>query len=625
MSARPVRRTLNQLVTEVATSLMTVGPSTLAATCELMLQRLISHFDVDVTFVRRNDHDLGASILVAEWPPRPEVPDPDPLGVVFFADADPVFAASENLTEVLVARPDATDPSYQERVRDGSGIHGVSSVMVPMLGRGVTTGVLGMIKFGDRRWTPAEITALTALAGLLSQALSRVSAETQLRYLAYHDELTGLYNRRALLDHLHERLRPGPAEPVAVLALDLDRLKAMNDFLGHAAGDQFLKGVAARLQELAAPTDFLARFGGDELVIVLGEPTAVDAATAAARRIQDVVTAPLRLGDNDVSRTVSMGVAVGRPGQSSVSGLLAEADQAAIAAKAQGGNGIVAFTEEMRIGSDERADVEMHLRDAIAQGQLILHYQPQVDLVTGKLLGAEALVRWNHPTRGLLPPASFVGVAELTNLSGELGRWVLNCATAQFADWQRQFQLPDFCLGVNVSAAQLITVDLATDVAKSLRKNGVDPRNLTVEITETAVVADLLRARDTLRALTALGVHLAIDDFGTGYSSFAQLKTLPVETLKIDRGFVTNVAHNRDDQAIVSSIVGLASSFGLQTMAEGVETAEAATTLIELGCRRAQGYFLGRPAPAGDMLAFLERDQARRAPLVRLGRPASVA
>ncbi len=619
MAGRQRSQTLNQLVTEMATALMTVGPSGLVETCELVLERLVTHFDVDLSFVRRNDHHLGATILVAEWPARVDVPDPDPLGVVHFAGADPVFAAIEDLTEVLIARPDAADTSYQQRVRDGSGIPAVSSVTVPMLGRGTTIGVVGLIKYGDRRWTAAEISALTALGGLLAQTLSRVTAEAQLRHLAYHDELTGLVNRRALLDQLEDRLQAGRPGPVAVLFLILDRLEAMNDFLGHSAGDQFLHRVSRRLAEHVDPADVVARFGGDELVVVLGAPTTADQAMRSARGIQQLMTAPIRLGDNDLSRTVSVGVAVGSPGHVDAVNLLAQADQAAVSAKDRGGNDLAVFTEQMRIDNDERADVELHLRAAISNGELTLHYQPQIDLISGKLVGAEALVRWNHPVRGLLMPNAFVGTAEVTNLSGELGRWVLTAACAQLAYWQRRFDLSDFCLAVNVSAAQLITLDLAADVASALRRSGVDARNLTLEITETAVVADLRRARETLQALTDLGVQLAIDDFGTGYSSFAQLKTLPVGTLKIDRGFVTNIAHNRDDQAIVRSILGLAASFGLQTMAEGVETAEALTTLVHLGCRRAQGYFIGRPGPAEDMLPLLYDDRTHGATAARSG------
>lgn len=601
-------QSLDELVTEVATSLMTDRAASVTETCELVLRRLVAYFGVDLSFVRGNDDERRATVLIAEWPARSFVPDPDPLGVVYFAGADPVFAALENLSEVLVARPDATDPSYQDRVREGSGIAAVSSVMVPILLGGVTTGVLGLIKFGDRGWTPAEMNSLSALAALLAQALSRVRAEDQLRHLAYHDELTGLFNRRALLDHLEQRLQAGHPGPVAILLMDLDRLKAMNDFLGHAAGDHFLHSMATRLQEAVGPDDFVARLGGDELVVVLAAPTSVAAAMRAARTLREVMTTPVHVGEAELSRTVSIGVAVCEPGQCTVSEVLGQADQAVIAAKVHGGNGIVAFTEQMRTDNDARTDIELHLRVAIAHGQLVLHYQPQIDLITGALVGAEALVRWQHPTRGLLQPDSFVGVAELTNLSGELGRWVLNAACDQLKVWQSEFGVRDFRLGINVSPAQLITSDLVEDVAAALHANGVAARNIVLEITETAVVADPHRARETLAALTNLGVHLAIDDFGTGYSSFAQLKTLPVQTLKIDRGFVTNVAHNRDDLAIVRSIIGLATSFGLQTMAEGVETAEAAAVLVELGCHQAQGYLISRPVPADELRPFFAVD-----------------
>ena len=614
MGAPPDTPSMIQLVTELATSLMTVGPSSLTETCELVLQRLVSHFEVDVGFVRRNDHELGATILVAEWPPRAYVPDPDPLGVVLFAGADPVFAAIENLTEVLTARPDAQDPGYQQRVREGSGIPAVSSVTVPMLRGGVTTGVLGLVKYGDREWPAHDITALTALAGLLAQALSRVTAEAQLHYIAYHDELTGLANRRALLGHLEGRLEPGRPGPVAVLLLELDRVNALNDFLGHGAAEQFVVEVSHRLTESGGTTDFVARADGDQFVVVLGVPATPEQAAGVADAVREVVTSPVRVGDTPVSRTVSIGVAVGDPGRSSVFGLLAEAEHAALAVKAQGGNGVAAFTERMRVGNDERADLEVNLRAAIGNGELTLHYQPQYDLISGTLLGAEALVRWDHPTRGQLSPAAFVGLAELTNLSNELGRWVLNTACAQLASWQRRYVLPDFQLGVNVSAAQLTADGLAEDVASALRRTGVAAHNLTLEITESAVVADPGRARDTLHTLTDLGVHLAIDDFGTGYSSLAQLKTLPVETLKIDRGFVTHIADNRDDQAIVRSIIELATSFGLQTLAEGVETEQARTMLIELGCHQAQGYLLGRPSPAEGLRPLLRAAQTGDTP-----------
>ena len=293
--------------------------------------------------------------------------------------------------------------------------------------------------------------------------------------------------------------------------------------------------------------------------------------------------------------------------------LLAQAAQAAIAAKAAGGNTIVAFTDQMRIDNDERADVELHLRGAISHGELTLHYQPQIDLVTGSV-GRRRSARSLEPPHAWSVTPVVIRRGRRTDQpvrrAGPLGSGHRLRAAFALAAGVRPRR---FCLGVNVSAAQLITVDLGRGRRRDATAPFVAARNLTLEITETAVVADLGRARETLLALTALGVHLAIDDFGTGYSSFAQLKTLPVETLKIDRGFVTNLADSRDDQAIVRSIIELATSFGLETMAEGVETPDAVAALIELGCHQAQGYLIGRPKPAGELAAFLQREQARRA------------
>jgi diguanylate cyclase (GGDEF)-like protein len=482
---------------------------------------------------------------------------------------------------------------------------GVSSATVPLMSRDITTGVLGFIKYGDREWTQAEVNALKAIAALLAQMQARIAAEERLRYLAYHDELTGLSNRRALLDHLTKRLSPGEHGPVAVLFLDLDRLKAMNDFLGHAAGDQFLQSVATRLQTQRCPGDLVARLGGDEFVVVLGPPTGSAEAECVAVSVQKLVNEPVRLDGEEVSRRVSIGVAVAHPGHCTVSGLLGQADQAVMSAKAQGGNGIVAFTEEMRAQNEVRTDIELHLRGAIHDDALVLHYQPEIDLRTGELLGAEALVRWNHPTRGLLQPDSFIGVAEATNLAGELGRWVLSTACAQLSKWQKEFSDLNLCLRINVSPAQLITLDFVTDVAQSLEKHSIDGRYLSLEITEHAVVGDIDRTLETLRRLKEIGVRVAIDDFGTGYSSLAQLKALPVDALKIDQSFVQDLGSNRDDLAIVRSIVSLAASFGLDTVAEGVATEIAARTLVELGCFRAQGYLISVPVPAEELLPML--------------------
>jgi diguanylate cyclase (GGDEF)-like protein len=591
-----VKLHLDDLVTSVATELMGVSASSLHSASEKLLHELVDYFEVDLSFLRRNDHEIGATILVAEWPPRPEIPTPDPLGTIFFAQADPTFAALEHLHTVLVVRPDHQDDEYQERVREASGVNGVSLATVPMMSGTVTTGSLGFIKYGDRAWSQDEINALRAVAALLAQLQARVAAEERLRYLAYHDELTELATRRALSDHLTERLAAGQPGPVAVIFADVDRLKALNSFLGHAAGDQFLQTLAARLRGASNERHLIARLGGDEFVAVMVGPADEKRALAYAEILREAANAPIQVGGEEISRAVSLGVAFGIPGTSNVSELLNEADQAMLLAKGEGGNGVSLFTAEMRRQNEIRTDIELHLVTAIRNGALLLHYQPEIDLIRGEITGVEALVRWPHPNLGLLPPSAFIDVIETTNLSGELGRWVLETACHQLKEWHVAYpSRKPLSVSVNVSPAELITHDFVETVRRSLESTGVEGKYVTLEITEKAIVRDTQQALETLRGLKELGVKVAIDDFGTGYSSFAQLKSLPVDKLKIDRGFVTDLGSNTDDLAIVRSIISLAASFGLDTVAEGVETEVASATLVALGCVRAQGFLYSKP------------------------------
>lgn len=311
----------------------------------------------------------------------------------------------------------------------------------------------------------------------------------------------------------------------------------------------------------------------------------------------------MSVGGEEISRPVSFGVALGRPGHLTASELMGRADQAMMQSKARGGDQISVFTEEMRRLNKVRNNIELHLGTAIRDGSLILHYQPEVDLVTGTVLGVEALVRWPHPTLGLLQPSSFVDIVEATNLACELGRWVIETGCRQLAEWHRRY--PDLGVSVNVSPAQLITLDFVSTVTQILQSCDVEARLLTVEITEHALVLDTDQALATLRDLKALGVRIAVDDFGTGYSSFAQLKSLPVDTLKIDRGFVRDLGVSAHDLAIVRSIVSLADSFGLELVAEGVETDVAAATLVALGCTRVQGFLFAKPSPAWEIESIL--------------------
>jgi diguanylate cyclase (GGDEF)-like protein len=604
--------TLDLVVTSVATRLMAVNAATAVEVSQSVLADLVGQFGVDVSFLRYNDHNIRATKLVAEWPVRPYIPDPDPLGLIYFADADPVFARAEHAKEPVLLRPDPTAEDYQNRVEAGTGVPATSMAAVPLISGEMTTGTLGFIKFGDKDWRPKELNALKAIASLFTQVQARIVAEEQLRYLAEHDDLTGLQNRRALLAHLDQRLAAGQPGPVSALFLDLDRLKAINDYLGHSAGDWFIRVSAERLRQEAPDTDVIARLGGDEFVVVPASPMDADAAESLSHRLQAILQERVAIGGEMLTRTASIGVALGVPGRDTTSDLLRRADQAVLTAKNAGGNKIAVFSEDMSLTSELRNDVELHLQGVIESGALLLHYQPEVDMRTGEILAAEALVRWQHPTRGLLLPDSFIGVAESINLAGELGRWVMRTACAEFCRWRSHGVGLDAVLRLNVSPVQLVTDGFADSVADTIDEFGLDGSSVCLEITESVVVQDIETTRITLAGLKEVGVQIAIDDFGTGYSVLSHLKSLPVDTLKIDKGFVRELGSNPGDLAIVRAIIALAEAFDLELVAEGVESVVAAMTLLQHGCYRAQGFLLSRPVAGAAMESLLAK---RRLPV----------
>ena len=596
-------RSLDLVVTSVATQLMEATASTATQVSEKVLAQLVEQFDVDASFLRHHDHDIRASVLVAEWPPRIDVPDPDPMAVVHFTSADPVLAQCEHGRKPVVIRPEQTNRSFQRRGSKQATSPSVAAA--PLVSREITTGVLGFVKHGARKWTQQEINTLEAVAALFAQLQARIAAEEKLRYLAEHDDLTGLYNRRALIAHLSERLAAGSPGPIAVFYLDLDRLKAINDWLGHTVGDWFIRIFAQRLRVCAGSQSMIARLGGDEFVVIPDTPMAAGAAELFARRLATTLRERLAISGHMITRTVSIGVAVGRPGRDNSTDLLRRADEAVLTAKRGGGNQVALSTDNMSLKSAFRNDIELHLQGDIDNEALLLHYLPEVDLWTGAIVGAEALVRWRHPVWGLLLPDSFIGVAESTNLAGELGRWVMRSACAEFSRWRSNGVGESAILRINVSPVQLITRGFVRSVADTIEEFGIDGGSVCLEITERAVVHDIETTRKTLAELKEVGVQIAIDDFGTGYAVLSHLKSLPVDMLKIDTGFVRDLGTNAGDLAIVRSILGLAEAFGLQLVAEGVETPAAALTLMQHGCHRAQGFLLSRPVPGDAMEALL--------------------
>jgi diguanylate cyclase (GGDEF)-like protein len=598
------RSNLDALVTRVAVELMAVSADTLPAAQEWTLHELSQFFDVDISFLRRNDFERQSSVLVAEWPRREVIPDPDPLGEVPF-DADPMFAATRDFKEPIVMRPDTLTDDYQERVREGSGVDEVSVAVVPLIRNGTTIGMIGFVKFGDRAWETAETNALQAVASLMVQVQARIDAEERHRYQAYHDELTGLPNRRALMEELHRRLGRGPGRQTALLFLDLDRFKALNDFLGHRAGDRLLVTVAQRLRHAMGPGDFVSRLAGDEFVFLLEGPEVELEALGVADRLLEQVAEAIEIDGHHVSRTASLGISFSHGLPMAGEDLLADADAALHKSKDRGGGQAVVFDTELRTSVEQRADTELLLREAIDHVGLMLYYQPEIDLNTGRLLAVEALVRWVHPQRGVLAAGSFIGVAEETGLIADLGKWVLAEACRQMALWRERYPMLRLVMRVNISPAQLATRNIVDLVKECLEENHLPGRLLCLEITEHAVVSDVDRTVQVLHDLKALGVTLAIDDFGTGYSSMTQLKRLPVDVLKIDQTFVSGLGIDDGDRAIVDVTVRLAKSFGLEVVAEGVETVELVHELLELGCHRAQGFLLCRPKPASDLELIL--------------------
>jgi diguanylate cyclase (GGDEF)-like protein len=598
-------QSLDQAVTAVAADLMGATADNAVTVSERAMAVLVAHFRVDVSFLRHNDHTIHATKLFAQWPPRTYIPDPDPIGLVYFADADPVFAQAEYLKEPAVLRPEEPGrDEYERTIEEGTTVPQISLAVVPLLSGDITTGTLGFIKYGDREWTEEELRALRTVATLFAQLQARIEAEKRLQYLADHDDLSGVLNRRALICHLDERLATGSPGPVALLFIDLDRLKTINTYLGHNTGDLFIKAFAQRLREAIGDTPAaLARVGGDEFVIVPAESLDQQAVLGLAHQLRvRLLDNPVVIGGEVLVRTVSIGVDVGLPGSDTSSDLLRRADLAVLSAKQTGGNKVGIFTPEMAAQDEICNDIELHLEGVIdAGGALVLRYLPEFDMRNGKILATEALVRWQHPTRGLLMPAQFIGIAESVNLAGKLGRHVMRAACAEFSQWRARGVGRDAVLRINVSPLQLVSDDFTSSVAATIGEFGLEAGAVCLEITETAVVEDAESARNVVIGLREIGVHVAIDDFGTGYSALSYLKSLPVDTLKIDRAFVRDLGKNADDLAIVRSIMNLAEEFDLKPVAEGVETAVAARTLLDVGCHRAQGYLLSPPIDGESM------------------------
>jgi diguanylate cyclase (GGDEF)-like protein len=458
---------------------------------------------------------------------------------------------------------------------------------------------------------PPALAVVAMIAYMLSNSLNRAYEET--RRQALHDSLTGLPNRALFINRLQQSIDRKSREPdtSAVLYMDLDHFKVINDSLGHETGDGLLIEVSRRLRSCLRPGDTAARLGGDEFTILLDDVSDLADAVRVAERVAKELREPIWLGEHQVFVTTSVGIALNESAGVSPNSLLRNADVAMYEAKKEGKARYKIFDPGMHAQALRRLEMENELRRAINHEEFRVHYQPKVSVDTGGIVGMEALVRWDHPEHGLINPNEFIPLAEETQLINPLGRWVLQEACRQAQEWRRRYpEYSDLVMSVNLSVRQFKQPNLISELSEILRETGLDPRGLQLEITESIVTDDLEYTVDLLQKLKILNVQLGLDDFGKGYSSLTTLKQFPLDDLKIDKSFVEGIGQNVQDTAIVQLMVDLAHTVGMQAVGEGVEKAEQLARLREMGCDVAQGFYLSKPL-TGEQAEELLADSPR--------------
>jgi len=447
--------------------------------------------------------------------------------------------------------------------------------------------------------------------GAFMDVTDRKRMEAELERLALYDSLTGLPNRALFTDRLDQAIsHRARTQAIAVYFLDVDRFKRINDSLGHAAGDEVLREVAARVQRMLRPEDTVARFGGDEFTVLCDSIGGVLEAVGVADRLQREIAQPLRAGGAELRLSASIGIALADPGEEAdPSRLVEDADAAMYRAKERGGARTELFDMAMRERAVDALSIEQELSRGLERGELRLYYQPLVSLSSGEMVGAEALIRWEHPERGLLTPDKFLPIAEESGLIVQLGAWAVGEACRRLRDWDRSNgDDSNFSLAVNLSARELTHPDVVPTVLNAVRRSALDPHRLTIEVTESTAMADRDSGFRALRELHDAGVRIAIDDFGTGYSSLDHLREMPADILKIDRSFVAGMSANSPDTALVAAAIAMGRALEMEVVAEGIETNEQVADLRELGCPLGQGFLFARPLPPEEIDTLLGAD-----------------
>jgi diguanylate cyclase (GGDEF)-like protein len=486
--------------------------------------------------------------------------------------------ASEDLVEERLAHPDQAH-NAEHRLQDGR--------IISLLKAPLSTG----------GWVAIHM-----------DVTEKRDTERRIAYLAHHDALTGLANRVQLREHLERTLQGlEPGGRASVFCVDLDHFKSVNDTLGHAVGDTLLRAVSARMCDLVGEGCLISRTGGDEFAIVQsGAEASAETAAALAARIVEAMSMPFQLGDHDVVIGASVGIAVAPDDGDNADKLLKNADLALYRAKDEGRSGFHFFETDMDVKIQARRLLELDLRKALSAGQFELYYQPVVNLADDRVSGFEALLRWNHPTRGKVLPDEFIPVAEQTGLIVAIGEWVIRQACAEAATWPS-----DLRLAVNVSPLQFRRINLVSTVVSALANSGLRPDQLEIEITESVLMHDDVGTMAVLQQLHGLGVRISMDDFGTGYSSLSYLRSFPFDKIKIDQSFIRDLIDRPDSIAIIRAVAALGLSFGMGTLAEGVETQEQLDKMRAEGCTEVQGYFFSRPVPASEVARLLSGFQKR--------------
>ena len=451
--------------------------------------------------------------------------------------------------------------------------------------------------------------SLVGMIGVSTDISERKALEAKLERRASHDPLTGLPNRPAFVDRLEQALRrtrrrKNSRNKVGVLFMDLDGFKTINDSLGHEAGDRFLVTVAERLKNRLRPEDVLARFGGDEFAVLLEDVADVSEAIRVAQRIAEALQEPLAVNSHQVSVSTSVGIALGSAHTNDdPEGMLRKADAAMYRAKEQGPGRYAVFDPAMQARAQERLELEAELRGALQRGEFLLYYQPEVSLHDGSIVGFEALLRWQHPQRGLLKPQAFMPLAEETDLIVPIGRWVLEEACGRAKRWEEERPCaPPATIQVNLSSRQLARRGLPRTIEEVLTRADMEAHRLALDITETTLIKTSEENAQALEALKKMGIRLHLDDFGTGYSSLSYLKRFPVDRVNVDKSFVKGLAENAADTALVRMIIDLCHTLGVEVLAEGIETSEQAALLRDMGCDVGQGYYFAQPL-LGEALA----------------------